>query len=369
MFHDEQEKILAIPIQVREQLSAQDQIPLLFLESPPGWGGCDPTRADNLDDLVGVRSSNGTGVGNQDLDNVTGYPQPYVDNDPSVTSETFQDFLDYTYALLAAQPNVKILPLDTPYLFIPTVDLTTTPYSCDRLQPLNMGEPWRNGFATDVEECYPYFPVVHGTAGRTKMAAGSRGQGTLLIDGDLELAGGFEWSGLIIVRGSVKILGERHRGQLDRRQRRDQVLRLRHREGGLRRRAADGAPHPELGERHPVAATPGAPAPWGFRRGPGGKEPPGPRAVRGRAVQREREPCECASQVVAGERFPGQAATCNVTADNELHCRGTGWHIGCLKARRSGTPGALRPRAAPDRRHRDALFRFGNSFFGCGLRR
>ena len=175
--------------------------------NPAGWNDCDPTRDDNLDDLVGVRSSNGTGVGNTDLDNVTGYPVPYVNDDPTVTSETFQDFLDYTYNLLSSQPNVKTLPLDVPYQYLPVADYTTSPASCNRTILLNMGEPRRDGVATDVEECYSYFPVAHGTAGRTKMAAGTRGQGTLLIDGDLELNGGFEWNGLVIVRGSVKIAG------------------------------------------------------------------------------------------------------------------------------------------------------------------
>lgn len=173
--------------------------------NPDGWNDCDPTRADNLDDLVGVRSSTGTGVGSGDLDNVTGYPVAYVDNDPSITSETFQDYLDYTYATLAAQDGVKVLPLSTPYLFAPIVELTNAA-QCDRDILLNMGEPHRPPDVV-VPPCYGYFPIAHGTANRTKMAANARGQGTLLVDGDLEIQGGFEWSGIILVRGSVIIAG------------------------------------------------------------------------------------------------------------------------------------------------------------------
>jgi hypothetical protein len=173
--------------------------------NPDGWNDCDPVRADNLDDLVGVRSSTGSGVGSGDLDNVVGYPVSYVDNDPSITSETFQAYLDYTYETLAAQDNVKELPFNTPYLFAPIVELTDAT-KCDRDVELNMGEPRRPPDAV-VPPCYGYFPIAHGTANRTKMAANSRGQGTLLIDGDLEIQGGFEWSGLIIVRGSVVIAG------------------------------------------------------------------------------------------------------------------------------------------------------------------
>ena len=173
--------------------------------NPPGWGDCAPEDPSNLDDKVGVRSSSKTGVGGTDLDNVYGSPVPYVGNDPNITSETFKNFLDYTYNQLAAQTQVKVLPNDTPYLFEPSVDASTDPDSCDRSVLLNMGEPLRD--VGSVAECYSYFPVVHGTGSRTIMAANSKGQGTLLIDGDLEMYGGFEWNGVIIVRGSIKIAG------------------------------------------------------------------------------------------------------------------------------------------------------------------
>jgi hypothetical protein len=173
--------------------------------NPPGWDDCAPEDPSNLDDKVGVRSATQTGVGKTDLDNVYGSPVPYVANDPNITSETFQNFLDYTYNQLTSQTQVKVLPLDTPYLFAPVIDASTDPDSCDRSVLLNMGEPMRD-FGS-VAECYNYFPVVHGTADRTVMAANSKGQGTLLIDGNLELYGGFEWSGLIIVRGSIIIAG------------------------------------------------------------------------------------------------------------------------------------------------------------------
>ena len=39
------------------------------------------------------------------------------------------------------------------------------------------------------------------------MASNARGQGLLLIAGDLEIAGGFEFSGLIIAKGGIKISG------------------------------------------------------------------------------------------------------------------------------------------------------------------
>jgi hypothetical protein len=177
---------------------------------PPGWGAGDcPTgapQAGNADDVVGIRSSTGTGVTGQDEDNIEGFPVNDVANDPTITSETFRDFLDYTYNTLASQPGVKVLPLTTPYNGVaPVLDNTQTPAVCDKTAPLNLGEPRRN--AGSITQCYGYFPITHGTGSRTYFASGTRGQGILLVDGDLEMVGGFEWSGLIIVRGQMKVTG------------------------------------------------------------------------------------------------------------------------------------------------------------------
>ena len=178
---------------------------------PAQWGAgeCPAIDAGNSDDVVGIRSASGTGVQTQDLDNVFGYPVPSVPNDPSITDANFQNFLDYTYQTLSAAPGVKVLPLDTPYNGVaPTIDYSTSPSSCDKANLLNLGEPYRDpptGGA--VTQCYGYFPVVHGTGASLQFAAGNRGQGTMLVDGDLQLAGGFEWDGIILVKGAIKING------------------------------------------------------------------------------------------------------------------------------------------------------------------
>jgi hypothetical protein len=178
---------------------------------PPHWSPaeCPPPDPGNSDDLVGVRSATTSGAGGNDLNNIEGFPVKVVENDPTITSETFRHFLDYTYATLGSQPGVKILPNTTPYNGVgPVLDLTQVPAVCDRNAPLNFGEPFRNPpTATAITECTGYFPTVRGTGAQLKFAAGSRGQGILLVDGDLELAGGFEWAGLIIVRGQMKITG------------------------------------------------------------------------------------------------------------------------------------------------------------------
>lgn len=180
-----------------------------FNANPPQWSAveCPALDPGTSDDVTGVRSATGTGVGNNDLDNVFGFPTKHVANDPSITSATFNDFLDFTFSTLGSQPGVKELPLTTPYNGVePVVDVGLG--TCDKTAPLNFGEPFRNPpTAGAVIPCVGYFPVVKGTGSRTKFAAGSRGQGTLLIEGDLEMQGGFEWVGLIIVRNEIKISG------------------------------------------------------------------------------------------------------------------------------------------------------------------
>ncbi len=178
---------------------------------PPQWlpAECAALDPGNSDDVVGIRSSTGTGANSSDMNNIQGFPTKVVANDPSVTSETFRDFLDYTYATLAAQPGVKVLPSTSTYNGVgPVLDLTQSPAVCNKAAALNFGEPFRNPpTAGAVTQCQNYYPTVHGTGTSLKFAAGSRGQGILLVDGNLELAGGFEWSGLVIVRGQMKING------------------------------------------------------------------------------------------------------------------------------------------------------------------
>lgn len=181
-----------------------------FNQYPPGWGAGDcPTGqpdAGNSDDVVAIRSSTDTGMSPSDDDNVSGFPVDAVEDDPTITSDTFRDFLDYTYWTLAGQAGVKVFPLTTPYNGVgPVLDVTESPSVCDKPAALNLGEP-RRGVGTTTE-CYNYFPVVHGTGAQLKFASGTRGQGILLVDGDFEIVGGFEWTGLIIVRGQMKVTG------------------------------------------------------------------------------------------------------------------------------------------------------------------
>ena len=69
---------------------------------------------------------------------------------------------------------------------------------CDTTDPDNWGEPQKsNGGA-----CTSYYPVIH-SAGDL-IVHGGRGQGLLLVDGDLTVQGGFQFFGTVLVRGALR---------------------------------------------------------------------------------------------------------------------------------------------------------------------
>ena len=67
---------------------------------------------------------------------------------------------------------------------------------CDTTVVENWGDPAR------VTECALYFPIVH-VRGDLQLVGGT-GQGTLLVDGDLTIAGGARFVGAVFVRGALR---------------------------------------------------------------------------------------------------------------------------------------------------------------------
>ena len=74
--------------------------------------------------------------------------------------------------------------------------------SCWRDNPgtINWGEPFRA--AGSVASCQRYFPIVY-VDGDLDLQGKGRGQGILMVNGNLRIRGTFDWVGLIIVRDDV----------------------------------------------------------------------------------------------------------------------------------------------------------------------
>jgi len=72
--------------------------------------------------------------------------------------------------------------------------------TCATSDSTNWGEP--NGGAGAVTACQSYFPIIY-VRGSADIQGNGRGQGILIVDGDLKINGNFTWLGLILVRDDV----------------------------------------------------------------------------------------------------------------------------------------------------------------------
>jgi hypothetical protein len=122
---------------------------------------------------------------------------PKIQTDPGVTNATFTQFGDETFSSLAAAAEKTVS--GTLGSLGPTVD-PGPPVSCRIGDLENWGEPW-----DPTGPCGEYFPIVY-APGDVELAGG-RGQGILLVEGNLHLSGGVEFYGFIIVRGTVTTTG------------------------------------------------------------------------------------------------------------------------------------------------------------------
>jgi hypothetical protein len=70
------------------------------------------------------------------------------------------------------------------------------------------GKSWGTPTPGPPPDCSVYNVVYFDTGGTdVKLAAGCEGCGILLVDGDLDINGGFNWYGPIIVTGQIKFTG------------------------------------------------------------------------------------------------------------------------------------------------------------------
>jgi hypothetical protein len=121
----------------------------------------------------------------------------------TVNSDFFNIFGDVTFDELKKNADVLVTQT-TPIKPAPSLS-ATAPFGCNVSDQLNWGEPERT--AGYIKACSTYFPIIYASGSQVKMASNARGQGLLLVEGDLEIAGGFEFYGLIVAKGGIKISG------------------------------------------------------------------------------------------------------------------------------------------------------------------
>src|SRR5580765_8766370 len=156
-------------------------------QAPVGWASCDPPGPAQ----AGVRDNGGT-VGTSGNGEVNGNP-PVV-NDPTINSNTFTTFGGATFAQLAARANVVIGPGN--YRTEPIV----TNGVCNTAVLTN----WGDGDNPSAP-CGNYFPLIYATG--TITLNNTQGQGILLVNGDLNVQGSYQFYGIVIILGDLKTAG------------------------------------------------------------------------------------------------------------------------------------------------------------------
>lgn len=172
--------------------------------NPPGWGECDETGTqkaglvnDNSADVASAGTCSGFAC-------VSGSPK--VLEDASAGHDTtYTKFGDEDWASLTAGANYTILVPSGGLTYDKVGPTYKIDGSCDKANAKNWGDQLRN--AVTPGKCEDYFPVVHFKGTGLVTLANGRGQGLILIDGSLKLAGNFEFTGLIIARGNTIVEG------------------------------------------------------------------------------------------------------------------------------------------------------------------
>lgn len=141
------------------------------------------------DDMGGTNPSQG-GKGST----ITGNPP--TDEDPTIVDETFTNFGNLTWTELVAIAQTEGKDLTSVGTSINGIGPTTVSGRCETENLQNWGD------TVPSNTCGSYFPLIYHGGPDLSLQSNSFGQGLLLVEGDLELRGGFTFMGIIIVQGT-----------------------------------------------------------------------------------------------------------------------------------------------------------------------
>jgi hypothetical protein len=162
---------------------------------PTDWlGACPPPglTAPAILDSAGAVTTSGPCAANACLTGNGPIQTDFV----GVTTATFNQFGDENFASLsAAAEKVFVAPSNNLGSLIPSY-IAGSPVTCNYSDPNNWGEP-----EDPTSACWDYFPLVYAPGDLT--LSGGRGQGILLVEGNLLLAGNVRFYGIIVVQGKL----------------------------------------------------------------------------------------------------------------------------------------------------------------------
>lgn len=162
---------------------------------PPNWNHCPPR-----DTVAGVAMMETDSLSFQG-NNHSQLGDPPIKEDSTISDSSMSMFGDVSWDEITSMATVTAPTSSdvTPYKVFPTLAGGV----CDKSNPKNWGEPW-SGFGT-VPECRDYFPIIR--VNGNLALNGERGQGVLIVEGDLLVQGKFEFYGPVLVKGKVVAQG------------------------------------------------------------------------------------------------------------------------------------------------------------------
>ena len=165
---------------------------------PSQWPGlCDSPNTDKpgimTDDEDNINfNGNETNIRNNQLFGLTDTAE-----DPTMTAESLMTFGDLEFNDLASMANK--LYTSAPGGIAPVWSGSV----CSTGSTSNWGEPLDN-----TNPCFSYFPIIYlNNPGVTWNFSSGRGQGILLVEGNLKVTGQFEFYGPVIIKGTLSTQG------------------------------------------------------------------------------------------------------------------------------------------------------------------
>lgn len=119
--------------------------------------------------------------------------------DPDMTRDRLSDYGAVQLDEIIASATKVLDPGTTLTGLGPTLTTVLGEQVCDQSLIDNWGDPEGTG------PCMDYMPVIH--AEGTLNITGGVGQGILIVEGDLNAAGGFSFYGIAVVKGTLKTTG------------------------------------------------------------------------------------------------------------------------------------------------------------------
>ena len=168
-----------------------------FDQLPPGWTTeCAAPAAGT--GVYGIRTS--ATVGESGNPDITGTPAETKLHDNTITTSTFLD----PYLALTPLANITLSSAAGTQTYTGMAP-TTSGGRCNSGDTNNWGEPYRSGGY--VALCTTYFPIIYYPGSGTLKLTNGRAQGIIISANNIDIAGNFEFDGIMLALGSVDTHG------------------------------------------------------------------------------------------------------------------------------------------------------------------